>query len=174
MGRAEPGCFMPAQTPPWLNPAPLIALRVSGARHCGPRRWLREVSRRSASRRARRDTVPVHVGPKIRTDTCEDQAHPLLRQIIEQIANGPRREVVHICCCARIDDEPADQRRRALHECAHFVGEAIIVRVKQIGTEAIDHEPWFSLLARRRGHRCPPAGTRPARNIIVCGRGARA
>jgi len=29
------------------------------------------------------DAVPVHVGPQVRTDTCEDQAHPLARQIIE-------------------------------------------------------------------------------------------
>jgi hypothetical protein len=40
---------------------------------------------RLAERRG--DAVPVHIGPKIRADTCEDHADLLARQIIEQIAD---------------------------------------------------------------------------------------
>jgi len=42
----------------------------------------------------------------------------LARQIIEQIAHGLRGGVVYICDRACIDDEPADARRRAIHEGA--------------------------------------------------------
>ena len=62
--------------------------------------------------------MSVHVGPKVPTDTCEDHADPLARQIIEQIAHGLRGGVVYICDRACIDDEPADGRRRAIHEGA--------------------------------------------------------
>ncbi len=96
---------------------------------------------------SRCDVMSVHVGPKVRTNTCEDDADPLARQIIEQIAHGLRGGVVYICDRACIDNEPADWRRRAIHQGAHFVGEAVSVRVKQIRTETIDNEPWFGLLA---------------------------
>jgi hypothetical protein len=47
--------------------------------------------------------MSVHVGPKVPTDTCEDHADPLARQIIEQIAHGLRGGVVYICDRACID-----------------------------------------------------------------------
>ena len=78
------------------------------------------------------DVVSVHVGPKVWTDTCENDADALARQIFEQIAYGLRGGVVYICDRACINDEPADRRRRALHEGAHFDGKAVSVRVKQI------------------------------------------
>jgi hypothetical protein len=40
------------------------------------------------------DLVSVHVGSKVRTDTCEDDADPLVRQIVEQIAHGSRGAIV--------------------------------------------------------------------------------
>jgi hypothetical protein len=69
---------------------------------------------RLADRRC--DVMSVHVGPKVPTDTREDHADPLARQIIEQTAHGLRGGVVYICDRACIDDEPADGRRRAIHE----------------------------------------------------------
>ena len=117
----------------------------------------------------RHDAVPVHVGPKVRAEAREDHADPLARQTIEQIANGLRSGVVHIRDRAGTDDEPADRRRRALHEGAHFVGQEVIVRVKQIRLEAIDHEPGSVSLPGVAGtgvHRPDESGA----NIIVCGR----
>ena len=50
---------------------------------------------RLADRRC--DVMSVHVGPKVPTDTREDHADPLARQIIEQTAHGLRGGVVYIC-----------------------------------------------------------------------------
>jgi hypothetical protein len=41
-----------------------------------------------------RDVMSVHVGPKVRTDTCEDNADPLACQIIEQITYALRSGAV--------------------------------------------------------------------------------
>jgi hypothetical protein len=68
---------------------------------------------RLADRRC--DVMSVHVGPKVPTDR-EDHADPLARQLIEQIAHGLRGGVVYMGDRACIDDEPADGRRRAIHE----------------------------------------------------------
>ena len=104
-----------------------------------------------------RDAVPVHVGSQVRTDTREDHADPLAVQFIEQIAYGLCSGVVDIRDRACIDDEPTNRRRRMLHEGAHFVDKAILVRIKKIRAEPIDNQPRFSLLARRRGRRRPPS-----------------
>ena len=58
--------------------------------------------------------MPVHVGSEIRTDTCEDDVDPSVRQLLKQIAYGLRGRVVYIGDRARIDDEPADPRGRAI------------------------------------------------------------
>lgn len=107
-------------------PAPLRP--QSGTSHrslCAPRRAAAHrgdgfVECRENPRLADRrcDVMSVHVGPKVPTDTREDHADPLARQIIEQIAHGLRGGVVYICDRACIDDEPADGRRRAIHEGA--------------------------------------------------------
>src|SRR4029077_13159419 len=93
---------------------------------------------RLADRRG--DPMPVHVGLEVRTDTREDHAHLLSRQIVEEIAQRARGGIVHIRYRARIDDEPAHRGRRMLYEHAHFVGEAMIVGVEQTGAETIDDE----------------------------------
>jgi cystathionine beta-lyase/cystathionine gamma-synthase len=94
-----------------------------------------------------RDAVPVHVGSQVRTDTCEDHADPLAPQIVEQIAYGLRGGVIDIRDGAGVDNEPLDRRRRALHEATHFIGEAVVVRVKQIRAEPIDDQPWGLVFA---------------------------
>src|SRR6202035_444790 len=45
---------------------------------------------------------------------------------VEQIAYGLRGGVVEIRDGARVDNEPADRRRRALHEGAHFIDRRIM------------------------------------------------
>ena len=59
---------------------------------------------------SRCDAVSVHVGPKVWTDTCENDADALARQIFEQIAYGLRGGVVYICDRACINDEPVDRQ----------------------------------------------------------------
>ena len=108
---------------------------------------------------SRCDVMSVHVGPKVRINTGEDDADFLARQIFEQMAYGLRGGVVYICDRARIDDEPADRRRRAIHEGVHFDGKAVSVCVKQIGIETINNEPRFCLLARCCDHWHPAAGS---------------
>jgi hypothetical protein len=34
------------------------------------------------------DGVAVHVGPQVRIDARKDHAHPLARQVVDQIADG--------------------------------------------------------------------------------------
>ena len=69
------------------------------------------------------DAVSLHIGTKVRADTSEDDGNPMARQIIEQIAYGLRGGVVYIRDRARVDDEPANRRRRALDEGTHLDGE---------------------------------------------------
>ena len=82
---------------------------------------------------------------------------PATRQFVEQIAYGLRGGVVDIRDCAGVNDEPANRRRRAIHQGTHLVGEAVSISEKQIRTEAIDNKSLFGLLARCGGYGNPTA-----------------
>jgi hypothetical protein len=73
----------------------------------------------------RRDVVSFHVGSKIGTDPGEDDVDPATRQFVEQIAYRLRGGVVDIRDCAGVNDEPANRRRRGIHQGTHLVGEAV-------------------------------------------------
>jgi hypothetical protein len=88
---------------------------------------------------------------------------------MKQVAHGLCSGVVDICDCARIDDEPANRCRCALHEGANFVDKAILVRIKKVRPEAINDQSRSVSAPGNAGagsHWPVASGT----SIIVCGR----
>jgi hypothetical protein len=71
--------------PFWFNRAPLIALYVPQAPTAHRCDGFVECRENPPLPDGRCDVVSVHVGPKVRTDTCENNADALTRQIFEQI-----------------------------------------------------------------------------------------
>src|SRR5215469_6834583 len=59
------------------------------------------------------NSVPIHVGLKVRADPSEDDLDASRLKFINQIANRLRSRIVDIRYGARIDNKPADRRRRA-------------------------------------------------------------
>ena len=62
----------------------------------------------------------------------EGDADTSTYQFIDQIANRLRDGIVDVRYGARIDDKPTDWRRRAIHEGAHLISEALSIRKEQI------------------------------------------
>ena len=105
----------------------------------------------------RSNAMPVHVRSQVSVDAPEDQVDLAALQIVAQITQGTRGGVVDIRHCARVDHKPAYRGRRMIYQITDFIGKAVVVRVEQIRTEAVDHQSRPGFDARRHRYRQPPA-----------------
>jgi hypothetical protein len=83
------------------------------------------------------DAVAIHVSPQIVIDASKCDRHSLVREFVDEIKDRLRRREIEIRDRGGVDDEPTKRRWSRTNQRAHFLGEAVLIGIEQIGPEAV-------------------------------------